>query len=170
MTVSTTPPVTGVEVPQEDADAITAFVAEVQRAQQAALAEEFLTGFRPDALWTTAHGRRLIGFDTIADFTRKVLPPTADSDITATYEVEHILFIREDIAAVKIRQRPVTRDGRFLDEVFHGHPDPSALVEAHPDGLPGSPLYILAKDGGVWRIAAAQNTVVVDPGSLAAAP
>jgi hypothetical protein len=29
-------------------------------------------------------------------------------DSMATYEVVHVLFIRPDVAAVKVRQRPVT--------------------------------------------------------------
>jgi hypothetical protein len=32
-------------------------------------------------------------------------------DSMATYEVVHVLFIRPDVAAVKVRQRPVTLDG-----------------------------------------------------------
>lgn len=89
--------------------------------------------------------------------------------MTATYAVDLILFIRPDIAAVKIRQRPVSRaDGRLLDEVFHGSEDPSALMAAHPEAIPGTPTYVLAKDDGVWRVAAAQNTQVLDAGTLAA--
>ncbi|MGW1278370.1 SgcJ/EcaC family oxidoreductase [Streptomyces tsukubensis] len=159
--------VVGVEVPQEDVDAIVALVARVEYSQQNALPEVFLSPFRPDAFWTTAHGKRLTGAEEIGAFTRQVLPATADHEITASYAVEHILFIRPDIAAVKIRQRPVTRDGEALDEVFRGHEDPSALVDERPDAVPGTPLYILAKDDGEWRIAAAQNTKVIDPETLA---
>ncbi|MBK0376072.1 SgcJ/EcaC family oxidoreductase [Streptomyces sp. CB04723] len=163
------PTVLGVPAPQEDVDAIVAFVARVEHAQQNALPDAFLDGFREDALWTTAHGKRLTGLPEISAFTRTVLPPQAGSPVTATYTVDLILFIRPDIAAVKIRQRPVSRpDGRFLDEVFHGSEDPSALMAAHPEAIPGTPTYVLAKDGGVWRIAAAQNTQVLDAGTLAA--
>ncbi|MGV9313681.1 SgcJ/EcaC family oxidoreductase [Streptomyces sp. NPDC003691] len=162
------PQVAGVTVPQDEVDAIVALVARVEYAQQNALPDVFLEPFRPDAFWTTAHGKRLTGADTIGDFTRQVLPATADHQVTASYAAEHILFIRPDIAAVKIRQRPVTRDGEALDEVFRGHADPSALVAERPDAVPGTPLYILAKDDGEWRIAAAQNTKVIDPETLAA--
>ncbi|MFE0426043.1 SgcJ/EcaC family oxidoreductase [Streptomyces sp. NPDC058953] len=164
------PEVVGVEVPQEDVDAIVAFVARVQHSQQNALPDAFMESFRPDAFWTTAHGKRLFGADAIGAFTHKVLPATIDDPVTASYAVEHILFIRPDIAAVKVRQRPVTRDGEALDEVFRGHPDPAALVEERPDAAPGTPLYVLAKDAGEWRIAAAQNTKVIDPEMLAAQP
>ncbi|MYX15308.1 SgcJ/EcaC family oxidoreductase [Streptomyces sp. SID8374] len=164
-----TPTVLGVPAQQEDVDAIVAFVAAVQDAQQSADPEAFLSGFREDAIWTTAHGKRLTGLPEIGAFTRKVLPPQADSPVVATYTVDLILFIRPDVAAVKIRQRPVTRDGgEYLDEIFHGQEDPSELVAAHPESVPGTPTYVLAKDDGVWRIAAAQNTSVIDPETLAA--
>lgn len=161
--------VAGVTVPQEDVDAIVALVSGVEHAQQNALPEVFMSAFRSDTVWTTAHGKRLTGFEEINAFTHKVLPSTIEHPVTATYEAEYILFIRPDIAAVKIRQRPVTRDGQPLDEVFRGHDDPATLVADHPDAVPGTPLYVLAKDDGEWRIAAAQNTKVLDPETLAAA-
>jgi uncharacterized protein (TIGR02246 family) len=122
---------------------IEALVATVQHSQQNELAEEFIDLFREDAIWTTAHGKRLNGRDEIASFTRQVLPGAA-KEATATYEVAHVLFIRPDVAAVKIRQRPVRPDGTPL-----------------PDQNEGSPLYILSKEDEGWRIAAGQNTIVL---------
>ncbi|GGT25814.1 hypothetical protein GCM10010207_26550 [Streptomyces atratus] len=57
-----------------DIKAIEQVVATVERAQRAKDVEGFLTLFHPDALWTTGHGKVLIGFDAIAEFTRTVLP------------------------------------------------------------------------------------------------
>ncbi|MFJ9324434.1 SgcJ/EcaC family oxidoreductase [Streptomyces globisporus] len=163
------PTVIGVPVPQEDVDAIVAFVAGVQHAQQNALPDAFLDGFREDAIWTTAHGKRLTGLPEISAFTRTVLPPQADSPVTAMYAVDLILFIRADVAAVKVRQRPVSRaGGGYLDEIFHGQEDPAALMAAHPEAVPGTPTYVLARDDGVWRVAAAQNTQVLDVATLTA--
>ncbi|MGW0547441.1 SgcJ/EcaC family oxidoreductase [Streptomyces altiplanensis] len=162
------PQVADVTVPQEEVDAIVAPVAGAEDAQQKGLPAEFMSAFRADSFWTTAHGRRLTGFEKINAFTHKVLPGTVDQPITATYEAEYLLFIRPDIAAVKVRQRPVTRDGQALDEVFRGQGDPAALVAGHPDAVPGTPLYVLAEDDGARRIAAAQNTKVIDPETLAA--
>lgn len=125
-----------------DTTEIEKLVATVQHAQQNELAEEFINLFREDAIWTTAHGKRLTGRDEIASFTRKVLPGAA-KEATATYEVAHVLFIRPDVAAVKIRQRPVTPAGEPLDQ------------------NEGSPLYILSKEDGEWKIAAGQNTIVL---------
>jgi uncharacterized protein (TIGR02246 family) len=100
--------------------------------------------FRPDAIWTTAGGKRLTGRDEISAFTHQVLPG-AMKDSTATYEVVQVLFIRPDVAAVKVRQRPVTLDGR--------------PIEGQNEG---SPLYVMSKENGQWRLVACQNTEVLD--------
>ena len=92
-------------------EAIEQVVATLEDAQQNELPDEFAGLFRPDAIWTTGGGRRLIGRGEISAFTHQVLPG-AMKDSTQTYEVEHVLFIRPDVAAVKVRQRPVTLEGR----------------------------------------------------------
>ncbi|MGW0974531.1 hypothetical protein [Streptomyces griseus] len=65
-----------------------------------------------------------------------MLPPQANSPVIATYTADLILFIRPDIAAVKIRQRPADR---------------AELMAAHPEAVPGTPTYVLTKDGGLSR-------------------
>ncbi|WP_329395150.1 SgcJ/EcaC family oxidoreductase [Streptomyces melanogenes] len=128
---------------QADVEAIVRFVAGVQYAQRNELVDAFMSNFRKQhPVWTTAHGKRLSGWDEIDAFTRQVLPG-AMKQSTATYEVVRILFVRPDVAAVNVRQRPVTLDGQ--------------PVEDQPEGRP---MYVLAKDNGRWRIAAAQNTRV----------
>lgn len=126
--------------------AIEQLVAEVERTQRTKDAEGFLALFHPDALWTTAHGKVLIGFDAIAGFTRAVLP-AADWTGEVTYEAVHTRFLRPDVAAVKVRQVYRRDDGS---------------VEAE-----GAPLYVLTREGGGeggtsgrWLLAAGQNTEV----------
>jgi uncharacterized protein (TIGR02246 family) len=125
-------------------EAIKQVVSVLEHAQQNELPGEFVGLFREDAIWTTGGGKRLVGRDEISAFTHQVLPG-AMQDSTATYEVAHVLFIRPDVAAVKVRQRPVTLDG----EPIEGQNE-------------GSPLYIMAKEGGQWCLVAGQNTVVLD--------
>jgi uncharacterized protein (TIGR02246 family) len=124
--------------------AIGRVVATLQHAQQNELPEEFIGLFRDDAIWTTGHGRRLDGRAEIAEFTRRVLPG-ATTESTATYEPVQVLFIRPDVAAVKVRQRPVARTG----EPLAGENE-------------GSPLYVMAKEDGRWLLVAGQNTIVLD--------
>lgn len=121
-----------------DIKAIAEVVATVERTQRAKDAEGFLALFHPDALWTTAHGKVLIGLDAIAEFTRAVLP-NASWDGEVTYEAVHTQFLRPDVAAVKVRQ------------VYHA---PGGDTE-------GAPLYVMTKrDDGAWLLHACQNTEV----------
>ena len=122
-------------------EAIREVIATLEHSQQNELPDEFVGLFRADAIWTTGHGRRLTGRDEIAAFTHQVLPG-AMRDTTATYEVVQVLFIRPDVAAVKVHAQYLTREGL-------------------PIGNPGTPLYVMAKEGGRWRLAACQNTEVL---------
>ncbi|MFG2128652.1 SgcJ/EcaC family oxidoreductase [Streptomyces sp. NPDC048751] len=121
-----------------DIKAIEQVVATVERTQRAKDVDGFLALFHPDAVWTTAHGKVLIGLDAIAEFTRAVLP-AASWDGEVTYEAVHTQFLRPDVAAVKVRQ------------VYHS-----------ADGdTEGAPLYVMTKQGnGSWLLHACQNTEV----------
>ncbi|MBC2866891.1 SgcJ/EcaC family oxidoreductase [Streptomyces mexicanus] len=122
-----------------DIEAVKQVVAAVEHSQQHKDPDEFLGLFHPDAVWTTAHGKVLIGLDAISEFTRKVLP-AANWDGKVSYEVVHVLFIRPDVAAVKVRQRYLSPD----------------------DKSEGAPLYVMTKqDDGRWLLTACQNTGVV---------
>jgi uncharacterized protein (TIGR02246 family) len=121
-----------------DIKAIEEVVAAVERTQRAKDAEGFLALFHPEALWTTAHGKVLVGFDAIAEFTRAVLPG-ASWDGEVTYEAIHTQFLRPDVAAVKVRQ------------VYH----------SSEGDTEGAPLYVMTKqDDGSWLLHACQNTEV----------
>lgn len=120
--------------------AIHAVVDAVAQAQANEDVDRFAALFRADALWTTGHGKRLYGQPAIAEFTAQVLPG-ATAHGRATYEVEHILFLRPDVAAVKVRQRYYTAAGELDSE--------------------GTPLYVMTKEHGRWMLTANQNTPVI---------
>ncbi|UQW99276.1 SgcJ/EcaC family oxidoreductase [Streptomyces sp. RerS4] len=129
----------------DEVAAIRRLVAEVEHAQQNELVDRFLSLFRrQDPVWTTGHGKRLSGLEEISAFTRQVLPG-ATAESTAVYDVERVLFLRPDVAAVNVRQQPILHDG--------------ARIADRPEGRP---LYILVKEDGTWRVGAAQNTIAVD--------
>lgn len=125
--------------PDIEIEAIKQVVATVEHAQNNELPDEFLRLFRADAIWTTGGGKRLYGLDEISAFTHQVLPGGMQG-LSITFELEHVLFIRPDVAAVKLRQIYQTPDG--------------------PDV--GSPLWIMAKEEGEWRLTACQNIGVPD--------
>ena len=62
-----------------------------------------------------------------------------------TMEVTHVLFIRADVAAAKVRQIYTSSDGQ-----------PN---EAEGEG---TPMFVMAKEDGRWRLVACQNTGVLD--------
>ena len=120
--------------------AIHELVATVERVQREELVDDFVALFRADAIWTTGHGKRLFGRDAITEFTATVLPGSSAHG-RATYEVEHVLFLRPDVAAVKVRQHYHDLNGSI--------------------GSEGSPMYVLTKEDGRWLLTANQNTPVV---------
>jgi len=129
---------------EADIEAIEQVVAAVRHATQHELVDEFLALFRPDAIWTTGGGKRLFGLEEIKAFTQQVLPGGMKG-LTMTMEVVHVLFIRADVAAVKVRQIYTSNDGQ-----------PS---EAEGEG---TPMFVMAKEDGQWCLAACQNTGVID--------
>ena len=124
---------------EAEIEAIEQVVATVEHAQNNELPDEFLNLFRADAIWTTGGGKRLFGRDAISTFTHQVLPGGMQG-LSVTFELEHVLFIRPDVAAVKLRQVYQTPDG--------------------PDV--GSPLWVMAKEDGRWLLTASQNVGVPD--------
>ncbi|WP_409235618.1 SgcJ/EcaC family oxidoreductase [Streptomyces sp. PA5.6] len=130
------------QVREAEIVALKKVIASLEHSQQNELVDEFVSLFRSDAIWTTGHGKRLTGRDEISAFTHQVLPG-AMKDSTATYEVVDVLFIRPDVAAVKVHAQYLTLDGQ-------------------PIGNPGTPLYVMAKEDGQWRLVACQNTEILD--------
>ena len=127
---------------ESDIAAIAQVVGAVEHAQRHELVDEFVSLFREDAIWTTGAGKLLIGRDVIADFTRQVLLG-AMKDLVPSYEVVHVFFIRPDVAAVKVRQRHFSPEGEPVTELGEG-----------------TPMYVMSKEDGRWRLTASQNTAV----------
>ena len=126
-------------VPAAVLAAVGQVVATVERVQNEELVDEFVALFRDDAIWTTSAGLRLYGRRAIAEFTAGVLPGWTVEG-SATYEVEHVLLVRPDVAAVKVRQRYFDSEGRPTGE--------------------GTPLYVMSEEEGRWLLTACQNTGV----------
>lgn len=129
------------DVDPGDLEEIAAVVAIVQRTQREESVDEFVALFREDAIWTTGGGVVLRGRGEIAAFTGKVLPGSMEGLGGTTYEVTDVLFIRPDVAAVKVRQVYASDEGVPVEE----------------DGE-GTPLYVMSKEEGDWRLTACQNT------------
>ncbi|WP_433479713.1 SgcJ/EcaC family oxidoreductase [Spirillospora sp. CA-142024] len=132
---------TNIAAPTHEAEieAMKQVVAAVEHSQNNELPDEFAGLFRDDAIWTTGGGKRLFGREAISAFTHQVLPGGMQGS-TVTFEVEHVLFIRPDVAAVKVRQVYETPGGQEV----------------------GTPMFVMSKEEGQWRLTACQNTSVLD--------
>ncbi|CAL9543528.1 hypothetical protein SUDANB121_04306 [Nocardiopsis dassonvillei] len=126
---------------ETETERLRAVVAALEHSQRERLPEEFIGLFREDAIWTTGHGERLFGRDEIAAFTRRVLPGSAQEG-AVFYEVEHVLFLRPDVAAVKARATYRDPDGAQI-------------------GNQGSPMYVMTKEGDRWSPTADRNTEIL---------
>lgn len=122
-------------------EALIGRVSELERAQQTEDVEGFLALFDSDAVWVTGGGIRLIGLDSISDFTRKVLPG-AMSEGSVTYHVDHIQQITPQVVLTGVNQQYLDADGQ-----------PTSA---------GRPTYIWRRTGSTWRIVAGQNTGVAE--------
>lgn len=123
----------------DDIAAIHNFVAAVEASQRNRSPGDFIGLFAPDAVWVTGGGIRLTGRDEIDAFTRRVLTP-ALGDVHATYKVEHVLFVDDDVAAVNVRATPVRADGTRIE-----------------GELEGSKLYVLKRSADGWKFASSHN-------------
>ncbi|RJQ68754.1 SgcJ/EcaC family oxidoreductase [Pseudonocardiaceae bacterium YIM PH 21723] len=127
---------------QSDLVAIRELVAQVEKYQNAELVDGALALYREDAVTTNVGGLVLVGRDAIAEFIRRFLPGSMEG-LRVSYEVVHVVFIRPDVAAVKLRQTYVSTNGEPSE--FEGE---------------GSPLWILSREADGWRKVATQNTRV----------
>ena len=132
------------DAPAPDVRQLVDRVAELERTQQQEDVDGFLALFDAAAVWVTGGGNRLIGLEEIAAFTRQVLPGGM-ADGSVTYEVEHVAFIRPDVALTGVRQQYLDLEGRPRDGRSRG-----------------SPSYVWSRTTDGWKIVAGQNTGVAE--------
>jgi uncharacterized protein (TIGR02246 family) len=129
--------------PRNDVDALLDHVARVQSTQRAEDVDGFMSLFHPRAIWVNGAGTRLIGRDSIAEFTRGALPGGM-GDGSVGYDVEHIEFISADIALTCVVQQYLDASGNPFDPASQG-----------------SPSYLWVRSSGnSWQIQSGQNTIV----------
>jgi uncharacterized protein (TIGR02246 family) len=138
MTMTITPP----ESPAAEIERLVQRVAVLERTQRTEDTDGFLALFDADAVWITGGGRRLIGRDAIASFTRAVLPGGMAGG-SVRYDIAHIRFITPDVALTSVDQEYLTGDGRPLAPRQQGRPS-----------------YLWHRVAGEWRIVSGQNTPV----------
>jgi uncharacterized protein (TIGR02246 family) len=129
-------------VPSDIVDRLVGRVAELEAAQLGEDVEAFLSLFRPDATWVSGGGRRLVGREEIAEFTRSVLPG-AFAQGSVRYRVELVRLLGPDVAVTGVCQT-------YYDE-------------CRAETSHGLPTYVWSRVGEEWYIAVGQNTTVLSP-------
>lgn len=132
-------------VADTDIARLTDLVAVVERTQRSEDVDGFLALFASDAVWVNGAGRRLVGLDEIAEFTRSVLPGGMAGQ-SVRYDIVNVRFLTPDIAITSIDQEYLTSDEQRLSPRQQG-----------------KPTYVWARRDGDWRIVQGQNTGVVQP-------
>jgi uncharacterized protein (TIGR02246 family) len=128
-----------------DTERLTELVAVVQRTQRAEDVDGFLALFAADAVWVNGAGRRLVGLDAIAAFTRSSLPGGMAGH-SVRYDLAHVHFLAPDVAITSVDQEYLTADGKSWSPPREG-----------------KPTYVWVRGDGDWRIVQGQNTIVVQP-------
>lgn len=134
-------PLSGLDIPAEE-KCVRHVVGMVERTQRERDAAGFMSLLSPEAIWVTALGRTLRGWEEINAFTHRVLTPSL-GDKYASYEVTDIKFLSHEVVAVNVRQKPIDAAGN-----------------RDPEEREGRPLYVMVKHSGDWLISVAQNTQV----------
>jgi uncharacterized protein (TIGR02246 family) len=124
--------------------AIQHLVAEAQRLQNDL--EGFTGLLTDDAVIVNFGGRRVRGREAIRDAMRAALA-TPLRDVATTQTVEHIRFVRPDVAIVE------------CVKVIHDRRD-SADTEPVPLADRGMLTFVVVERQGEWRISSAQTTPV----------
>lgn len=131
---------------EADTAAIRRTVADAERYQ--ADVEPFVALHTVDAIIVNIAGRRVLGRDDIHEAMRKALE-TPLAQVLTRIEVEDIRFVSPEVAIVTC--------------VKHVSDERDDAVKSDPrTSLPrkGSLVYVMAKEGDVWRIASAQTTPI----------
>lgn len=98
--------------------------------------------FTQNATWVNVMGEMLSGWEQINNAHKIVLTgPLLHS--YAKYFVEKLVFIRQDVAIVHIRQYPATLKGELIE-----------------DGQGSLAVYVMVKEQNTWLLAAGQNTLI----------
>jgi uncharacterized protein (TIGR02246 family) len=125
-----------------DIAAIRAVIADIERGFNEHDAERSAAQFTDDATAVNVGGVLIAGRDALLDAHRAGFAGPL-SDQYARYELGEITFLRPDVAVAHKRARAIDADGNPLDL------DHTMIA-----------LYVFVRDGGRWRVAARQNTLV----------
>lgn len=128
---------------EQDRERISHVVYQMEAAFNRHDADELDSHFTQNATWVNVRGEKLSGWEEINKAHRMVLAgPLSNSYVN--YTVDSISFINSHVAVVHVRQCSTTSDGSRIE------------------GQESIAIYVMIKETNTWRLAAGQNTLLVD--------
>jgi uncharacterized protein (TIGR02246 family) len=126
--------------------AVDAFVAELQAGVDARDAEVFNAHFADDVLWGTPFGDTVLGYDTLHDVHRRMLPRRVGG-ASSRYDTVRVSAPAPDVAVAQVRRVAMDDDGTPVPDT-----DPATFSEMT--------TFVLVRRDGEWWLASGQHTPI----------
>jgi uncharacterized protein (TIGR02246 family) len=126
--------------------AVDAFVAELQAGVDTRDADVFNGHFAADVLWGTPFGDTVLGYDTLHDVHRRMLPQRVGG-ASSRYETVRVSAPAPDVAVAQVRRVAMAEDGTPVQDT-----DPTTFSEMT--------TFVLVRRNGQWWLSAGQHTPV----------
>ena len=131
---------------REARDAVDAFVAELQAGVDTRDADVFNGHFAADVLWGTPFGDTVLGYDTLHEVHRRMLPQRVGG-ASSLYETVRVGAPAPGVAVAQVRRVALAEDG-------------TPVADTDPKTFSEMTTFVLVRRDGVWWLAAGQHTPV----------
>jgi uncharacterized protein (TIGR02246 family) len=126
--------------------AVDAFVAELQAGVDGRDADVFNAHFADDVLWGTPFGDTVLGYDTLHDVHRRMLPRHVGG-ASSRYETVRVSAPAPDVAVAQVRRVAMGEDG-------------TPVADTDPGTFSEMTTFVLVRRSGQWWLAAGQHTPI----------
>jgi uncharacterized protein (TIGR02246 family) len=126
--------------------AVDAFVAELQAGVDGRDADVFNAHFADDVLWGTPFGDTVLGYDTLHDVHRRMLPRRVGG-ASSRYETVRVSAPAPDVAVAQVRRVAMGEDG-------------TPVADTDPGTFSEMTTFVLVRRSGQWWLAAGQHTPI----------
>lgn len=126
--------------------AVDAFVAELQAGVDGRDADVFNAHFADDVLWGTPFGDTVLGYDTLHDVHRRMLPRSVGG-ASSRYDTVRVSAPAPDVAVAQVRRVAMGEDG-------------TPVADTDPRTFSEMTTFVLVRRAGQWWLAAGQHTPI----------
>ncbi|MDT5148877.1 MAG: hypothetical protein QOI01_610 [Mycobacterium sp.] len=126
--------------------AVDAFVAELQAGADGRDADAFNAHFADDVLWGTPYGDTVLGYDTLHDVHRRMLPRRVGG-ASSRYETVRVGAPAPEVAVAQVRRVAMGEDG-------------TPVADTDPRRFSEMATFVLVRRDGQWWLAAGHHTPI----------